>query len=78
MCMRCGAVDTFKPRFLASVKFCDDSGDMWVNCIGDQVFHQLFNKSEQEVFDLKKDDSEIYHKLIRSIQFSQFKVKLNA
>ena len=77
-CSRCGVVDGFKPRFLANLKFCDDSGELWVSCIGDNIFKQIFEKDEQEIYDLKVNDMERYLRVIRSISFTQFKLKISS
>lgn len=37
-CPNCGSSESFKPRFLCKLKFCDYSGELWINCIGDRDF----------------------------------------
>lgn len=49
-CPNCGEVQSFTPRFLCKMKFCDYSGDIWINCIGDRDFLSIFEKNEKEVY----------------------------
>lgn len=46
-CSQCGEVNTFKPRFLSNLTFCDYSAQLYLTCIGDKDFRVLFNNKSE-------------------------------
>ena len=52
-CPKCGSLFTqARPRFLARLKFCDETAEIDVNFFGENFCKDLFEMGEQELYAL--------------------------
>jgi replication factor A1 len=78
-CERCHkTLEKPKTRFMASLKFSDDSGSIFVIATGEDLCQYIFKRSVDEIRSLQETDQRAFNEFLQESLFEEYRIRLIA
>lgn len=78
-CEKCHKTfDKPRARFMASLKFSDDTGSVYTMVSGEELCQTIFKKTPEEIKKMKDTDEKIFSEFLKDKLFEEFRLRLIA